>query len=264
MNREFLLAYLSLAPCPLAFERTLECRIYSRQRFERPVLDLGCGDGIFAKVLFAEPVDTGVDLNPRELEGTRRLGVYHELIQCAGDRLPKPDGSYNTIVSNSVLEHIPDLPPVLREMHRVLAPGGTFYATVPSRRFEEYSVLNQFLTTLGLHGFAARYRRFFNRFWQHYHVHSREECVRLFEQHGFRVIESHEYGPKSVCLLNDFLVPFSLMSFVSKRLTNRWTSFPRVRRAVFLPLTRAFQRILQDGERTTDGGLVFLAAMKGE
>src|SRR2546428_6343193 len=116
--------------------RSLECRIYSGLVFERPILDIGCGDGVHAKVLFAEKIDTGIDPNERELERAAELGAYVELIACRGDAIPKPDWAYRTIFSNSVLEHIPDLRPVLKEAHRLLMPGGRFYFTVPSPNFE--------------------------------------------------------------------------------------------------------------------------------
>ena len=78
---DFLANYTACAPLALAFERTLECRILSQQRFERPILDLGCGDGLFARVLFAEPIDTGVDPSEQELRKADRTGLYQELIR---------------------------------------------------------------------------------------------------------------------------------------------------------------------------------------
>src|SRR3954447_20907977 len=95
----FLANYTAKTPLALAFERTLECRILSQGNFARPVLDLGCGDGIFASILFAEPIDTGLDPDKQELEQARRTGVYNELIACAGSKIPKPDGSYQTVFS---------------------------------------------------------------------------------------------------------------------------------------------------------------------
>jgi SAM-dependent methyltransferase len=261
-NTTHLLNYISFAPLPLAFERTLECRIYSRYQFQRPILDLGCGDGLFAKILFADKIDTGVDLNPRELERARELGIYGEVIQCSGDAVPKLNGAYSTIFSNSVLEHIPNLQPVLYEMHRLLMLKGKFFVTVPSERFDDYSVINQLLTNLKLDKAAAGYRRIFNRFWMHYHYYSLEEWEQLFKKSGFRVVEAHEYNPKSICLLNDLLAPLSIVGFLCKRLTNRWTWAPWLRRFAFYPIYLLARRFLHGGERAINGGLVFLVLTK--
>src|SRR3954449_10499221 len=100
-NREFLGRYVSVAPIPLAIERSLECTILSQQNFQEPVLDIGCGDGLFASVLFAEKIDTGIDPNAVELEHAQRLGSYRRLIQCRGDAIPVPDGAFGTVFSNS-------------------------------------------------------------------------------------------------------------------------------------------------------------------
>lgn len=257
-NEKILEGYLSLAPVPLAFERFLEARIYQRHSFRRPILDIGCGEGLFAKVVFGEKIDTGIDPNPRELDRARVLEAYEELIECTGDAIGKPDGHYNTIFSNSVLEHIPDVGPVLREAHRLLAHGGKFYVTVPSNRFDEYSVVNQTLCAVGLRGLADKYRSFFNRFWRHYHCYTPEGWSTLAQQTGFTVTEIHTYGTKRICLLNDFLVPFSLVSFVMKKLTNRWVLFPGLRRLVMMPVAMAGHRVLEGGDTAREGGLVFM------
>lgn len=261
-NRDFLRRYMSVAPLALAFERVLECRILSSMPFERPILDIGCGEGLFAKMLFAEKVDTGIDPNSREIERARELDIYHELIVCKGDAIPKPDGHYRTIFSNSVVEHIPDLKPVLREAHRLLATGGRLYLTVPSDKFDHYTVGNQILSTLGMRNLAERFRVFYNRFWKHYHYHSLVEWETIARRAGFTVIASHTYGPKSVCLFDDALVPFSALEFATKCLFNRWTLFPGVRRIMLYPIYLLAQTVLRGAERADGGGLVFLALTK--
>src|ERR1035437_2226804 len=122
----FLANYNACAPLALALERVLECRILSQQSFGQPILDLGCGDGLFASILFADSIDTGIDPDERELQKAGKTGAYKELIHCPGSEIPKPNASYQTVFSNSVLEHIPDLLPVLAEVHRILVPGGCF------------------------------------------------------------------------------------------------------------------------------------------
>jgi SAM-dependent methyltransferase len=254
--------YISVTPFPLALERLLECRIYHGQTFERPILDVGCGEGLFAKILFAEKIDTGIDPNKHELERARQLGAYDELLECWGNAIPKPDGSYRTVFSNSVLEHIPDLKPVLKEVHRLLEKGGRFYFTVPSESFEQYSLLCRILMAFGAKGPAARYRKFFNSFWRHYHYYTLPEWETLARDAGFEVVESYTYNPRVLCTLNDSLVPFTILSFVLKRLTNRWSLFPKIWKCVLSPFQSLIRRMLDGGEKVPHGGLVFLSLRK--
>jgi SAM-dependent methyltransferase len=261
-NQEFLSAYVGLAPLPLAIERAMECHIMSGKSFDRPVLDIGCGEGLFAKVLFAEPLDTGIDPNQRELDRAQELGAYQRLIRCKGDAIPEPDGSYRTVFSNSVMEHIPAIDPVLAESFRLLQSGGKFYMTVPSTHFDEYSAISQLLGAFGLLSMQARYRSFYNRFWAHYHYAEPAVWAERVRAHGFEILEAYSYAPKPVCLLNDLLVPASLPGYVAKRLTNRWTFLPRLRRIVFAPAIMITRLLLRGAELCEQGGLVFISARK--
>jgi len=261
-NSDIVFDYIAMAPLALAFERVMECRILAQQTFERPMLDIGCGEGLFAKILFTEPVDTGIDPNSRELARAHELGAYVELIECRGDAIPKADGSYRTILSNSVIEHIPDIQPVLLEAYRLLAPGGRMYLTVPSNRFDEYTWISQFLAALGLDNLRRRFGEFFNRFWVHYHYHTLEHWRKIAESAGFEVIEAHTYGPRRACLLNDFLVPFSVPEYLTKKFLNRWTLLPRLRRVILAPFALLGSLILRGAEKCEAGGLVFLSLRK--
>ncbi|TMI99062.1 MAG: class I SAM-dependent methyltransferase [Bacillati bacterium ANGP1] len=261
---DLLLNYMSSAPLALAFERYLEGRILGQVPFRRPVLDLGCGDGLFAHLLFAEPIDTGIDPNPRELERARQRRCYRELIEGVGSAVPKPSGAYQTIFSNSALEHIPVLEPVFREVHRLLAPGGRLYLTVPSPLFEQFTVLNALLTGSRLERLAARYRRFGSRgLWRQQHYHTREEWQSIAESHGFLPIDAFTYDPRRICLLNDALYPLAGMSLLSKGVFDRWVLWPRLRRLTMRPLSRIVEGFLEGGLRADPGGLVFLALEKG-
>ncbi|MBS0534428.1 MAG: class I SAM-dependent methyltransferase [Proteobacteria bacterium] len=259
---EFLENYTAQAPLALAFERVMECRILSRQTFERPILDIGCGEGLFANVLFAEKIETGIDPNAREIERAKEFGGYDELIECFGDAIPKPDGAYRTVFSNSVVEHIPQLTPVLREAFRLLAPGGRLYLTVPSDRFDEYSLVSQALGFCGLTGLQARFRDFYNRFWAHYHFYAPARWAEIVTSCGFEVVELHTYGPRYVCLMDDTLTPLGLAARFTKGYANRWTLVPGLRRVLLAPVLALARTILKGAERCDAGGLVFIAARK--
>jgi ubiquinone/menaquinone biosynthesis C-methylase UbiE len=261
-NSDIVSDYVAVAPLALAFERVMECRILAEQRFERPVLDIGCGEGLFAKVLFADPIDTGIDPNPRELSRARELGAYVELIECRGDAVPKPDSSYRTILSNSVIEHIPDIQPVLREAFRLLVPGGRLYLTVPSNHFDEYTWISQLLAVLGLKTLRRQFGAFFNRFWAHYHYYTPARWSEIMAEAGFEVLEVRGYGPRRACLMNDLLVPFSVPEYFTKKFCNRWTLFPGLRRIILAPLSYLGALVLRDAENCETGGLVFLSLRK--
>ena len=220
-KQNFLYNYLQEAPIALAVERSLECAILSKQAFPRPILDIGCGEGLFSFILFAEKIDLGIEPDARELERAKEYGAYQELLQCYGDQIPRPDGSFATIFSNSVLEHIPQLRPVLAEAYRLLRSGGRFYLTVPTDMFDKYSVLYQLLSLFRLNLLAENYRRFFNKFWKHFNYHQRAEWEEIFRASGFKIVETKEYDSKVGCLFNDFLAPFALLSFILKKTTNR-------------------------------------------
>jgi SAM-dependent methyltransferase len=263
-HSDFLYRYLCECPAPLALERSFECELLSRQQFRRPVLDVGCGEGLFASMLFREPVDVGLDPNRRELDQAARYEVYQKLLCCWGHEMPVESASFNTAFSNSVLEHIPDLPPVLREVYRVLRPGGRFFATVPSHHFDRHSVGFRTLSGLRLNGAAGRYQRFFNRFWQHHHYYSREGWSRKFEEAGFVVEQSRSYCPPRICLLNDLMAPLCAPSFVCKKVTNRWFLLPAVRRQVARGAALFCSRLLDVDEAREDSGLLFFALKKPE
>jgi SAM-dependent methyltransferase len=258
----FLGAYVAMAPLALAFERSLECGILSKMPLARPILDIGCGDGLFAKILFAEKVETGVDPNSRELERARELGAYETLIECTGDRIPRSDASYRTVFSNSVLEHIPELEPVLREARRLLAPGGFLYITVPTDRFSEYTILSYVLGLLGLLQLQRRFRAFFDHFWAHHHCYAPQDWARLLQATGFEVQVVQPYDPRHLCMINDFLVAASIPAFITKKLANRWTLMPALRRIFLAPIIALMQGVLRKAENSSNGGLVFLAARK--
>jgi SAM-dependent methyltransferase len=263
VNDGFLERYLPHVPVPLALERSVECGILAAQQMKRPILDLGCGDGFFAHVLFAEPIDAGLDPDTSELEIARRHGIYEELIAAGGDSIPRPDGAFASVFANSVLEHIPELEPVLHEVNRVLASDGRFYVTIPTHRFEELTIGNVVLTRVGARRLATRWRAFFKRFWNLYNVNHPDIWVEMFARAGFEVEDSFEYEPPSLYLLKEALMPFSLPGAISKRISNRWVILPPLlRRLVTRPVVWLSAATRSRWARADRGCLIFMRLRK--
>lgn len=263
-KKDFFYNYLKEAPLPLAIERSFECEILSKQEFNPPVLDIGCGDGIFSYVLFDEKIDVGIEPNERELKRAKEYGIYKELIKCSGDSIPKESGSFNTIYSNSTLEHIPDLLPVLKEAHRLLSSQGKFYVTVPTDLFDHYTIIYQFLSFLRLNLIREHYKVFFNKFWKHYHYYSPEKWTILFKKAGFEVVDSQEYGSEGICILDDLLVPLCILNFFIKKVFNSWFLFKEIRVIYISLLFRVFSHLLKVEPDLENGGIIFFTLRKCE
>ena len=60
-SRNFLRRYLEIAPAAMAMERAIECEVQARNSWLSPILDIGCGDGFFARILCEDKIDTGID-----------------------------------------------------------------------------------------------------------------------------------------------------------------------------------------------------------
>lgn len=92
------------------------------------VLDLGCGEGALVDELIVRGVEAhGADF-PQELGKGNRLRAIEDPY-----RLPYPDGSFDFVLSAEVFEHVQDYPSTLREIRRVLRPGGVSIHTFPPR-----------------------------------------------------------------------------------------------------------------------------------
>ena len=90
------------------------------------VLDVGCGIGDFLKF---RKNTIGVDVNPENIGFCQKMGLYASLIES--DHLPFETASFDGIILDNVLEHIQTPEPLLREVHRIIKPFGTFIIGVP-------------------------------------------------------------------------------------------------------------------------------------
>jgi predicted TPR repeat methyltransferase len=118
----------------LLFKAVLTARHAVRKpAFFKRAIDLGCGTGL-AATAFAKEVDhfIGIDLSPRMIEKARSTGLYEQL-QVA-DMLEglrgRPDASADLVVAADAMVYLADLVPVLREVTRVLVPGGVLACTL--------------------------------------------------------------------------------------------------------------------------------------
>ncbi len=108
---------------------------FSLGRLERGerVLDLGCGAGtdtlVAAQMVAPDGRVVGIDMTTEMLARARRaadeIGQANvDFVEGEAERLPFRDGSFDAVISNGVVDLIPDKHAVFAELFRVLAPGG--------------------------------------------------------------------------------------------------------------------------------------------
>ena len=105
---------------------------------EGTILDLGSGKGGFLVTAAQHGARAvGLELNPAYIEETLRraqeAGVLVSVQQGKAEQLPFADESFDFINISEVIEHIQDPAAMLREVQRVLKPGGCAYMSVPNR-----------------------------------------------------------------------------------------------------------------------------------
>jgi len=165
-------------------------------RPQHALLDLGAGAGIVpqmdfkgrcARVCGLDP-DERVRVNPHLDEG--RVGV--------GESIPWPDASFDVVTADNVLEHLDDPTAVLREVARVLKPGGVFLAKTPNRL--HYMPVIARCTPHSFHAYVNRKRgrASVDTFPTRYKANTRGTIRRLAADVGLNVerIDLHEHRPE--------------------------------------------------------------------
>lgn len=169
-SAEFMASYETLARDPYR-----DCFAYSRRRLEvalnrylpeggegRRVLDVGCGTGHHMAALRSRGfVVAGVDGSDSMLVHARRLNPDSEIKQSDVERLPFEDGAFDYTLCVEVLRYLPSPDPCLREMRRVLKPGGVCLVTAaPLFNSNGYVIVNRVAPFIPIRS-LVRLRQFF-------------------------------------------------------------------------------------------------------
>lgn len=148
----------------------------------KDVMDLGCGEGEIAKEVFGgKQIEWGLDCDREMVEKAKKCGIYKNVLFESAQSISLPNDSVRMVFSNSVLEHIPNVNLVLKEVSRVLKQGGRFITTMPSNRLGEYL------------GWGKIYTDWFNNKYNHYHLYDLGVWKKMFEQVGIQIEDSYYY-----------------------------------------------------------------------
>jgi ubiquinone biosynthesis O-methyltransferase len=160
-------AYVSWRAAPLgAITEKIEQRLIldmMGELAERRVLDAGCGDGALVCAMASRGADvSGVDPDPAMLAAARsraeKAGLRATFLEDRVERLPFPDASFDVVTSVTVLCFVPDTAGAVREMARVLRPGGRLVLG-ELERWSAWAILRRVRGWLGSATWkAARFR----------------------------------------------------------------------------------------------------------
>ncbi len=159
------------------------------------LLDFGCGNG--AQTLLLAPSfeqTTGVDINEAFLSGFRHaIKTYAhperiEALATGGQPVDLPAESVDVATSFTVLEHVPDEMAVLKDLHRLLKPGGRLILTVPNRWwiFETHGADLPFLPWNRV-PFVSWWPKAMHDRWARARIYRRADIIQLVEAAGFTV-----------------------------------------------------------------------------
>jgi SAM-dependent methyltransferase len=244
------LRYFPHTPAALCIK---ECaRLHSLRRYAcpPPILDVGCGDGLFASIAFADAEVWGIDIDAKEGRWAAASRAYSQVILGDVTRAKLPERFFATCIANCSLEHVPRLDMALKTILGSLTPGGRLLMFVPNRDWARHLLSYRVLSALGASSLAETLREGIDTLFKHHHLYDEDGWRQVVADAGFE-IEAVEpvLSTGSTVAFEAFLLP-SLAGLLNKTLTTRWTNFPGARRALALPVYALARSILQKSDAT--------------
>lgn len=240
--------YFPWAPAALCIKECARLSALKDLSLRGPILDAGCGDGVFAKIAFRDREVWGVDIDPHEAQLARDSGAYTKVIVGDLTQEKLPNDYFHSCVANCSLEHIPRLDLALTRIFHSLVPGGTFVTFLPNEDWAKHLLSYRALERTGGHELAERLRRGVDAFFRHHHLYDAAGWTRMAEDAGF-VVERVDpvLSTQTTVGFELFLLP-SLVSWLNKKVTHRWTRFSEMRKMLSRPTYSLVQSAMRLGD----------------
>lgn len=194
---------------PLSMWRAWEYAAYQKYRLKGRVLDLGCGDGRYFRLLWPNAKEViGIDMEHSVADLARKSGVYKEVHVVAAHELPFVDSSFDVVFANCSLEHMDDLDQVLAAARRCLKPGGSLLCSVVTDNLVNWLLLPKLISEFGHNNLAENIQKEYVTYHHLANPLTVTEWVRRFTVAGFATEEHVPILPKitsSMFLLLDNL-----------------------------------------------------------
>jgi SAM-dependent methyltransferase len=227
--------YFPYAPTALCIKECIRLKVARALSCPAPILDVGCGDGLFAKLAFRDAEVWGIDIDANEGRRAQASRAYGQIILADVTSARLPERFFGSCVANCSLEHIPELHLALVNILKALRPGAPLYTFVPNRDWAGYMHSTLTLKRLGLERAATAIESAINTVFKHHHLDDARGWRRRFEAAGYVVDRVDPVGSTaSTRAFEAFLLP-SLIGWVNKKLTGRWALASELRKLAFVP-----------------------------
>jgi ubiquinone/menaquinone biosynthesis C-methylase UbiE len=233
-GKTFLKRFLRTAPLSHALWRSVEALSFSSVIMKKPVLDIGCGFGEFAGVVF-DKIEMGIDINDREIKDALQGKKYKKVRWADARELPFKDASYETVLSVSTLEHIENVEKVIQEVHRILRRDGTFIFSVPTSTLYRSLLIPALLSSIGLEHLSEKYITLHKEAFKHVTIKPKKWWEKTLKNSGFRIIREEGTISKSLLWAHEFFLCSAFPSQIWKLLFGRRLIASVGIRSFFLP-----------------------------
>jgi len=260
MLNTFLKTYFQSRPLFLGLMRAKELELF--RRFLPPavsapgyrMLDFGCGDGFFSRTLLngLRISLTAADRAEKSVVKGGAEGIDNHATRADGASLPFKTGSFDLIMSNSVLEHVEDLQHTMQELARIVKWRGTVLCSVMTERWEAY--------LLGRAWLGQSYATWLRRRQDHKHLLLAGEWRARFEQAGLHPRAVIGYMDKRASRWLELAHYLSAPALVSRRLFGKWVLFPFLFDLV--PLHLLCASLVRDDIPAADAAALFFVLEK--
>jgi SAM-dependent methyltransferase len=255
--------YFPYTPTALCIKECARLSALRRHECRGPILDVGCGDGLFARMAFDSEEVWGIDIDANEGRWAAASSAYSQVILGDVTRARLPGTFFSTCIANCSLEHVPRIDLALRNIAQSLRPGGKAYLFVPNKDWARKLLSYRLLEGIGQKDFAEFLRSSVDSFFKHHHLYDEAGWREIVLSSGMDVAAIEPVGSTASTVAFEALLLPSLAGWANKQLTTRWTNFPRFRKAFAAPMHAMVERIMQTSESELTAEYLVIARRRG-
>ncbi len=225
----------------------------NKYALEKPILDLGCAEGKIANMFLKGKDVIGLDNCWELIKENRKVDTYKAVVLADACNMPFKEGVFGSVFSNCVIEHIPDIESLFKEISRVLKDGGIVLFSVPSHRFGDFLFFSTIFNNLSLKSLACWYSAKRNGLLNHFHCYDHLRWSGILKENALLLVDYDYYMTKKTTFVWDFL---AILWRVLSIICPSYSFLKKISRYVRRFLERVY---LVDGE---EGGALLLVARK--